>query len=297
MKKALVIVNPASAGGRNGSRWQTVAKALRQAGLEFDFTFTERPAQATELAREAVLAGRELVVAAGGDGTINEVASGFFEAGDPIDTHSRLGVLPLGTGSDFCRTVGVPKDFAAAGRLLVEGTPRPIDVGRVTYRCADGSSGLGYFLNVADVGIGGEVVRRVRNGFWLFNGEITLTVASLITLLQWRNQPMRVVIDGQVEEMIAQQVVVANCQYYGGGMQVAPRAEFDDGWFDVLIAGDLGRLESLRLIGPMRRGTHLEHGLEKLSWRRARTVEVSSPADLRFNLDGEQPGRLPVKFE
>lgn len=297
MKETLIIVNPAAAGGRTGRGWADTAARLRGAGLDFDSALTERPAQATELARAAVREGRPLVVAAGGDGTLNEVGCGFFEKGEPIATRSRLGVLPMGTGGDFRRTFALSKDLETAATALLAGRTRRIDAGRVTYRRHDGGEGVSHFLNVADAGIGGEVVRIVNSRGKVFSGEVTFALASGLALLRWRNQPMRVVADGRERELVAQQVVVANCQYYGGGMRVAPYAVPDDGLFDVMIGGDLSRLESVRLMGPLRSGQHLERKVEKIDHLTARRVEVSSPATVFIDLDGEQPGTLPAVFE
>jgi diacylglycerol kinase (ATP) len=297
VKDTLVIVNPASGGGRTGRGWPRTAALLRGAGLDFDYALTERPAQATELARHAVGEGRPLVVAAGGDGTINEIGSGFFAGGEPIQSGSRLGVLPMGTGGDFGRTFSMSKHLETAAAALLAGRVRRIDAGRVRYRRPDGGEGLAHFLNVADAGIGGEVVRMVNSGRRLFSGELTFTLASVVALLRWRNQPMRVVADGREWNLVAQQVVVANCQYYGGGMRVAPYAMPDDGLFDVMIGGDLSRLESVRLMAPLRSGEHLEKKVDKIHHLTARRVEVSSPAPVLLDLDGEQPGTLPALFE
>jgi YegS/Rv2252/BmrU family lipid kinase len=297
VKDVLLIVNPASAAGHLGRHWPRMAARLRSAGLDFDSVQTERPAQATVLAGQAVREGRPLVVAVGGDGTINEVANGFFEGGDPIPTSSRLGVIPMGTGGDLRRSLAIPRDPEAAARILVAGSSRRLDAGRATFRLAGGDSAVRCFVNVADAGIGGEVVRRVNSGFHVLNGEITFTLASAITLIGWRNRRMRVLVDGALHELVAQQVVVANCQYFGGGMRVAPRAVPDDGLFDVLVAGDLKLRENLRLLGPLRRGTHLDRPHRKIEWTTARRVEVSSPDPIRLDLDGEQPGVLPVTFE
>src|SRR5262249_58187261 len=118
VKDTLIIVNPASGGGRTGRGWPAVAVRLRDAGLDFDFAMTSCPGEATKLSRLAVGEGRPLIVAAGGDGTINEVANGFFEAGERVPSDSRLGVLPTGTGGDFPRTKGFPRHPAEAGPRL-----------------------------------------------------------------------------------------------------------------------------------------------------------------------------------
>jgi YegS/Rv2252/BmrU family lipid kinase len=296
VKDVLVIANPASAGGRTGRRWAAIAAGLREAGLDFDSVLTDRAGQATELSREAVRRSVPLVVAAGGDGTVNEVANGFFEAGEAIPTGSRLGVLPMGSGGDFRRTLGLALEPREAARVLLAGTPRRLDAGRVTYRAPGGGTGVRHFVNIADAGIGGEVVRRVNRGRKRL-GPATFMVASALALAGWRNRPMTVRVDGSEHRLVAQQVVVANCQYYGGGMRIAPMALPDDGLLDVILVGDLGLVENVRGLSKVRAGRHLEAGNPKWSAHRARRVEVSSPLDVLLDLDGEQPGTVPATFE
>ena len=239
--------------------------------------------------------GRELVVAAGGDGTISETAAGFFEGGEPIPTEARFGILPMGTGGDFRRTFGIGIDVAAAAATLLHGRPRRIDCGRVTFTGHDGERQTLPFVNIADAGYGGEVVHRVNSGFKF--GAATFTLAALGALLSYRNAPVVVDVDGKRHELNAQQVVVANCQYFGGGMRMAPMADPADGLLDVILVGDVGILETLRGLGEVRRGTHLRDGNPKWSIHRARRVEVTSTSPVRLDVDGEQPGWLPATFE
>src|SRR5262249_61486224 len=141
---------------------------------------------------------------------------------------------------------------------------------------------------------GGDVSPASNSAPPLTSGELLFTLAALITLLRWRNKPMTVEVDGVKRELVAQQVVVANCQYSGGGMRVAPRAVPDDGLLDVVIAGDLGMWENLRGLSEIRRGAHLDSGHSKISHTLAKRVEVSSPELVRVDADGEQPGLLPA---
>jgi diacylglycerol kinase family enzyme len=203
----------------------------------------------------------------------------------------------MGTGGDFRRTFGHPLDISAAAAALVAGRVRRIDAGRVTCTAPDGGPVVRHFVNIADAGIGGDVVHRVNGGWRVINGEVTFLIASVLTLLRWRNRPVRVVIDGEARELVAQQVVVANCQYFGGGMRVAPRALPDDGLLDVVIAGDLSAWENVRGLGEIRKGTHLDAGNPKITHTLARRVEVSSATLVRVDADGEQPGVLPAVFE
>lgn len=296
MKDVLVIVNPASGGGRTGRGWPQIAERLRQEGLLFDSALTGRPGEATELARDAIREGRPTVVAAGGDGTIHEVAGGFFTDGEPSPGESAMGILPLGTGGDFRRTLGVPKGPAEAARILLAGARRTVDVGRCRYRTGDGDRSE-VFINIASCGLGGEVVRRVNGGMRLPTGELTFTLAIAVSLLRWRNRRLRLTVDGAEQELVAQQVAVANCRYYGAGLEIAPQAEMDDGLFDVVTVGDVSRVENLALLRPLRQGSHL--GMAKIGCRRGSRVEVDAVEDgpVRLDLDGEQPGILPAVFE
>jgi diacylglycerol kinase family enzyme len=174
---------------------------------------------------------------------------------------------------------------------------RRIDAGRVVFRTPSGSQGTLFFVNIADAGLGGEVVHRVNHGFKLLGGPVTFALASVVSLLRWRNKPMTVTIDGERREMVGQQVVVANCQYFGGGMRMAPEAVPDDGLFDVITVGDVGMVENVRGLSRIRAGTHLEVGNPKLHIRRGRRVEVESPEPVRLDVDGEQPGWLPAVFQ
>lgn len=295
IENVLVVVNPASGGGRTGRDWPAAAAALRGAGLRFDEVRTAAPGDATRLARQAVEEGREVVVAAGGDGTINEVVNGFFAGGERIASASRLGLVPMGTGGDLRRTLGVSRDAAEAARVLTAGRVRRLDAGRITCTGPDGAPVVRHFLNIADAGIGGDVADLVNAGFKVINGEVTFSVAAALTLLRYRNPHLHVVADGEERDLVAQQVVLANCRFYGGGMEIAPMAAPDDGLLDLLIVGDVGRLEATRLMGKVRHGAHLPH--PKLEHRLVRRVEVSSPRRVGVDADGERPGSLPAIFE
>ena len=292
--KPVLIVNPAAAAGRTGRRWPAIAELARASGLDFDAVLTVRPGDATEIARKAVRESRPLVVAVGGDGTLNEVVNGFFEGARPIATSSTLGLLQIGTGGDTRRTLGIPIEIAAAIRVLTEGYPRLIDTGRATL-----GAQVYHFVNIAEAGIGAEVSERV-NRMSKYLGRTTYLLATLSSLAGWRHKPLRVSVDGGIRrEFIGQAVVVANCQYYGGGMRIAPRAAPDDGVFDVIVAGPIGKLEAILTARKLYSGTHFEdvglrHKLELLQGAR---VEVSSPDVVLVQLDGEVVGQLPATFE
>lgn len=288
----IAVVNPVAGGGSAARRWPAVAARLRRDGCSFDEAMTRGPGDAESIARRATQEGRATVLAAGGDGTVNEVVNGILGAG--CAELPEVAVIPLGTGTDLCRTFGIPLEAAQAAALVRRGARRRIDVGRLTCIGRGGPTSR-FFVNIADAGIGGEVADFVNSGFKFVNGELTFSLAAVITLLRYRNPVLSLDLDGTTREVTAQQVVIANCQYYGGGMRMAPQAVPDDGLFDVIINGDLGAFETIGLLGKVRSGKHMSH--PKMERVLARRVEVSSRSRVGVDADGERPGDLPATFE
>ncbi len=174
---------------------------LPSTGIHFESVKTSRPDEATELAQRAVLQSRPVVVAVGGDGTLNEVVNGFFRNSAPIPTATKLAMVPLGTGGDFRRTLRIPLDPHAAVQVITNGLVRRLDAGCVSYLAYDGSTGVRHFINIASVGYSGEVVHRVNKGGKRL-GAASFTLTALSTLIAWRNKPMTVVIDGQTAAVV-----------------------------------------------------------------------------------------------
>jgi len=225
---------------------------------------------------------RPVVVAVGGDGTLNEVLNGFFRNGAPIPTSSKLAMVPLGTGGDFRRTLRIPIDPKEAIEVLRSGMVRRLDAGCVTYQNQDGSTSVRHFINIADAGLGGDVVYRVNRGSKRL-GAMTYKVGSGLALLTYKNKPMTMVIDGSTHELAkAQQVVVANCQFFGG---------------DVIVVKDAGKIETMRGINDFLNGKHLDNGNPKIELMYGKRITVTSPEKVRIDLDGEDVGFLPALFE
>jgi YegS/Rv2252/BmrU family lipid kinase len=256
---------------------------------------TSASGDATRIAREGLREGFARVVAVGGDGTLNEVVNGFFdpESRDAVNPQAVLGMLPSGTGGDFRKTAGIPLHHAAACALLARGDVRTIDAGRIDYH-GGGAPGPRWFVNIADCGIGGDVVHRVNRSRKSAGGTATFLYHSLAALMTFGHRLVRVDVDGAVTEGPMQNVVVANAQYFGGGMRIAPEARHDDGLFDVVMLFDMGRRRALSGIGSLYRGRHV--GRPGVSTTRGRVVTVT-PLEQRpvlFDVEGEQVGRAPA---
>jgi YegS/Rv2252/BmrU family lipid kinase len=290
---AFLVLNPASAGGRTHRNWPAIRAALGTAGVTFDLHRTTAEGDATHAVRDALAGGYRTILVVGGDGTLNEAVNGFFDpAGDPIGGEASIALLPSGTGGDFRRVAGIPSGLDAAARLIASGSQRSIDVGRVDF---DGGTRR-FFINIADCGMGGEVVARInrsshkRGGV---RGSAMFLGASLATLWGYTSRVARVTVDGVTSERDVRSVVIANGRYFGGGMRVAPDAELDDGRFDVVIIGETGRTRALTGIPSLYRGRHVRR--REVEVHRARVVRVScEDAPMLFDVEGEQVGTTPA---
>jgi YegS/Rv2252/BmrU family lipid kinase len=245
----------------------------------------------SELARAAVEDGATLVVAVGGDGAVNETADGIVKAGRPVE----LAILPIGTGMDFIRTHAIPKGFDDAVQVAAGGDIREIDAGRVTYRAWSGETGVRHFANVASVGMSGAVAQRANAMSKAFGGRVTFFYALVRVFATWQNSEVTVELEGDSRRAAMHDVVVANGQWHGGGMWLAPEADPDDGLFDVLLIGDVTKADFARSALKIYRGTHLTH--PKVELLRSPWVQVDAAEPLPIELDGEQPGTTPARFE
>jgi YegS/Rv2252/BmrU family lipid kinase len=285
--RAFVVVNPAAGGGRTGRRWASLRERLHRLGLAFEAAETSGPGTATTLAHEAALGGWPLVVAVGGDGTVNEVVNGLTDPeGRPL---AALGVILTGRGRDVGRSLGVPADAETAARRLVHGEEVRVDLGAAEW--AGGARR--YLVNTAGAGFDAVVARRVqaRGG----SGTVPYVLGILGALRQHRPVPASITLDDRplwTGSMTA--AVVANGPYYGGGMKIAPAADPGDGALDLVILGDLGRGELLAWLPTVYRGAHLRNA--KVTTARGRAVVIHTDPPVPVHLDGEAVGVTPVRM-
>jgi YegS/Rv2252/BmrU family lipid kinase len=296
--RTTVIVNPKSQGGRLGKRWAELSDTIGRA-FPFDEAMTRGAGDATRLAREALANGAERIVAIGGDGTINEVVNGFFDAdGKPIAPDASFALIPFGTGGDFRRTFRLPLEIADAAAVIAANHRRKIDVGRLSFVATTGERAHRMFANIASFGVSGVVDRMVNESGKRF-GRLSFLYATARATWSYKNQRVQLIFDGadRIEATI-NTVAVANGRFFGGGMKVAPEATPDDGLFDVIAMGDFGFGDVLKSGRRLYKGTHLS--MDKVTSRRAKVVEaegIDPAAVIELDVDGETPGRLPARFE
>jgi YegS/Rv2252/BmrU family lipid kinase len=298
--RTVVVVNPQSQGGATGKRWPELAIQIRR-HFPFDDVMTTAVGDATRLTRDALRTGADRVIALGGDGTINEVVNGFFDDAThaAIAPGAALGIIPLGTGGDFRRTLELPTGIEAAAAVVAADHRRALDVGRLDYTTPSGDAATRMFANIASFGVSGVVDRLVNQSKKRF-GRLSFALATARAALSYDNQRVHLQFDGEPASAIdltINTVAVANGRFFGGAMKIAPDALIDDGLFDVVCLGDLGVSDLLLRGRRVYKGTHLS--MDKVSHRRARLVEATA-IDLggvvELDVDGENLGRLPARF-
>jgi len=290
--KPFFIVNPNSANGATRQRFMSVEPELRRAFPEMTLAFTEGPMDAATLAGKACCSDEDVIVVCGGDGTLNEVVHGLMESeGDAV-----LAVMPSGTGGDFRRMLGLTREPSDVVEYLSHGEPRPVDTGVAEYTDNEGRQSKRAFMNIASCGISGQVDRYVNTSTKVLGGKASFFLGSLRGMLKYDNVPMTVKVDGeQIHDGPANLVAASNGRFFGGGMMAAPNASLDDGLFDVLVFGDLSKLEFIGLSGRIYSGQHLDH--PKISVTHGKVLEVESQGIALIDMDGEQVGQTPMKVE
>jgi YegS/Rv2252/BmrU family lipid kinase len=223
---------------------------------------------------------------------VNEAVNGLVPG---LDRPVELGIIPRGTGTDFARTFGIPTDLGGAIDVILNGSTRTIDAGRVTYRSWSGEEATGYFANIASAGMSGAVAQRANSSSKVLGGKISFLWATLAVFARWRNAEIAVEVDEERRAGLMYDVIVANCRYLAGGMHMAPGADPSDGLFDVLLIGDITKTDLALTLPKVYRGTHLPH--PKAESLRGRRVVVDALTPLPIELDGEQPGTTPATFE
>jgi len=296
-ERAFIVVNPKAQNGRAGKEWPELERTIKEEYHgEFHAEFTSAPLHATALAKQALKEGYDLVVALGGDGLLNEVVNGFFEQRRATNPNAILGVLPLATAADFIKTVGIPGDFREAAKRLDSSSAKLCDVGLISCDSMDGSPTSRYFINVAEFGVGADVVDRVNRTTKRFGGTMSFTWGILRTIPFYRNKLISYSVDkGAETDARMNNLVVANGRFYGAGLKPAPNAQIDDGLFDISIIGDVGFFESISSLGKLRDGTYLN--LPKVTSQRGTSVSARCSERVLIEADGEVVGRLPATFE
>lgn len=280
------IANPKAGKGLGLKVMQDLEQYLNKKGVIYETAYTQYAGHAIELARDAVGEGHRLIVAVGGDGTVLEVSSGIIQADGE---KTALAIIPAGTGNDFAKGMGIPRDPELAVDTMLAGHYRNVDMALVNGR---------YYLNIAGLGFDVEcILKTERTKKMGLRGSTAYYCAVLIATLSYKWQKVRITMDGdKVMDREVLMVSVANGQYQGGGMHSAPQAKLDDGLLDLMIINRLPRLQIYSLLPRYVKGTHLTLKMvENYQCKTVKVESVGSPAPL--NMDGEVTDSTPAEFK
>ena len=285
----LVIVNPASGRPDGGAGWRAIERALRDVGVAYDAVRTDHPGHAEVLARQALREGRRRIAAVGGDGSVNEVVHGIMDAGLADTREVTLAVVPTGTGNDWARSLGITRDAAAAARVLRDGHTMLHDVGAIDF--PESGSPRRWFINVAGAGYDAYVTERVPRPV---PTALTYLRGALSGLATYRSPEFRLTADGETIEGRLLLAFVANAQYCGNRMHVAPTARMDDGLLDVLAVRELSLLQVLPKLVKLYGGRIL--GDPAVRHLRAARVRIETEPAAVIQADGQIVGHTPAEF-
>lgn len=290
--RAAVIANPRAGKGKVGRDPAAFARLIESSGIEFDLHITEGRGHATEIARQATEQGCRFLVAVGGDGTIHEVVNGMMGESGLLNSDAVLGVVAAGSGSDLIRTFGLPQRAEEAVSYLRGDNVFVLDVGKVTVTRESGTH-TQYFANIAEAGFGADVgLLAERIPRWV--GKLRYLICYFITLARFSIGDVRITLDERVYEGPLTNLVVANCQFFGGGMKIAPKAMPDDGRFDVLVIRGNKR-DYVRASTKVFKGEHVPSPFIKEFY--AAKVHITAEKALRVEADGEILGFTPATYE
>ena len=279
MKPIRVILNPAAGHGNGARLLPSIEAALIKHALDYDLFCTGAPGHAIELASQAVQDGVELIVAAGGDGTLNEVVNGLMRSRLTGSHQPTLGVLCAGRGNDFSGSIGIPEDIDLGCKLLKHGRSRLLDIGRVTGGIHPGGR---YFINC--VGVGFDAVGTIEAAkLPRWGGFFSFLIAILKTIFLYNHAPLATIeYDGQILKQRSLMISIMNGRRLGGGFIMAPDSKPDDGLLDLCIAEQMSSFQILRLVPHFMRGTQASQ----------KTIKTGKAAVIKISaLDGPLPAQ------
>jgi diacylglycerol kinase (ATP) len=294
--KTAFIVNPHAGSGSTGANWPQIEEFAKKAIGSFEAELTTGPSHAGRLAQEMVSKGMTRIVGVGGDGTLNEIINGCMAKQDLMASDFALGFIPNGTGCDIVKTLDIPRDNKKAVAVVAAGKSRPLDIGRVLYKDHDGNSATRYFHNIASFGLSGEVDKRVNSSKKTFGPTIAYLASTLNAIFRFSPRQMHLSLDdGRDLSVRAWHVTAANGRYQGGGMLIAPDADVSDGLFNVTIIGDLSIFDIFMNLINLYNGKI--YTVKDVSHYRTKYIRATSTEHVLLDIDGEQPGTLPVEID
>jgi len=295
-RSTYIILNPVAGAGRGKKEMSLLIPALSNLGhTDCVLLETAGKGDAIRLSRDVVKKGGKLIIAVGGDGTINEVINGLLSAEASPVTRCELGIINCGSGGGVAQTLGIPAGIKDQLYLIFNKPAKPLDAGLVTCTSQNGTSVERYFLNECQAGFSGAVVEEVAMTHKHFGGKLAFGMVSVFQLFRYKATEMHTRLDmcpAASQKMLG--VVVGNGNYCAGGMQLTPGACPDDGYLDVLFIGEMNLVDRLINFSKVYSGNHVHSGF--FSLQKARAIDIDSEWPVWVETDGELIGKTPCSI-
>ena len=271
MDKILFIINPVAGGGKARGLISLIEAKMKKYKKEYRIQLTTKPEEAIKIAEDNA-EDYDVIVAVGGDGTINEVARGLVNKGKGV-----LGIIPGGTGNDMAKSLGISIDPAMALEHLCNGRRNKIDVGEVNNLT---------FFNIASIGFDAEVVKNTISIKKIVKSRFAYGISVLYSLFSFKKKRIQINIDGKIVKEDAILVAIGNGKYYGGGMEILPNAKVDDGYLDICVVSKVGKIKLLFLFPSIFKGNHIKY-TKYVKVYRGRLIRITAQEGIYLNIDGE----------
>ena len=296
IKNIHIVVNPIAGSGKAGKIAAIVLQKTRSlSDSVVNLTFTEKKNDATIITREAIARGAGMMIAVGGDGTINEVVNGFFREDGPINPSCELGIINCGTGGGYARTLGIPKDLEQQIDLVLRPGSMDLDIGRISYQDFSGSPSTRLFVNECQVGIGSKVASAVGKNYKIFGGTLAFGIMATVQAILIKPVPLNLWYDDEpVRKLSLIGLVVGNGIECAGGMKLTPDAKLNDGLFDVLSMHEMSTIQRLLNLSKVYSGAHILSPY--FSVKRCKTIKIVSDNKVTLEADGEVLGYSPFEI-
>ncbi len=265
-------------------------KGLSETHFEITSAETSKQKRALDIANQLANDGYTHIIAVGGDGTLNEVLNGVLLS----DNTPQMGILPYGTANDFVKSLDTPKTIGTLVESIKNQSSQELVVGQISYR-STGRQKERYFLNIADMGIGAQVVQRVNKSKKRLGSDFTFMKAIIQTFFTYKNKRIKIEADEWEWEGKINSLVVANGKYFGSGMCIAPNADPTRGSFEVVISGDISILDYIKNVGQIKKGKVIDH--PQLHYKTAKKLRVTSVDNCALECDGEYLGVAPITID
>lgn len=262
--------------------------------ISFSYCETQARGDAIQLSSLAVEKGANIIVAIGGDGTVNEVINGIMQKRREACSEVLLAILPLGTGNDFARHIGIKKDIAQLQHSIVSNNSRKIDLMEATFISPEGVETSRFFFNITDIGIGGCAAQIIDKNRRLMPGIIRYELAAFFAFFKYKATSIDLCMDGQDFHSTAISICFANAPYFANGLCIAPHAQVDDGKIAITILGKLSFMDYLKYYSVLKKGDKIDH--PEVIYKKANMCAVST-VGMPIDMDGEFVGYTPMRLK